>query len=502
MLTFAEYDRLDALGMADLVRSGQVSAAELCETAIARAEVLNVALNAVVHPLYGRARTQARDPGRGPLAGVPFLLKDFGAQLAGVPHSGGSRARRAFVPAGDDELVRRWRAAGLNVLGKTNTPEFALLPVTEPELFGPARNPWDLGRTPGGSSGGSAAAVAAGVVPAAGAGDGGGSIRIPASCCGLFGLKPSRGRVPTGPESGELWQGLAVEHVLTRSVRDSAALLDLVQGPDVGAPYFLPAPERPYLEEVGRPPERLRVGFSVAHPLGRPVHPACVAAVQDAARLLEDLGHTVEEVPLPFDGPALAWAFLMVYFGETGASLAALEGVLGRPARPGDVEPVTWLLGLLGRMYTAADFAAARHGWNAHARRMGRFHQGHDLLLTPTLAVPPMRIGETAPKPAELLLLSLVGRLNLGGVLRRSGMVERLAEDTLEKVPYTQLANFTGQPAMSVPLSWTQGGLPVGVQFVAPLAREDLLFRLAGELEEARPWFGRRPPLTGGKSSS
>ena len=497
MLSFAEYDQLDGLAMADLVRRGQLTAAELTEAAIARAEAVNPRLNAIILPLFepARARAAAGLP-PGPFGGVPFLLKDFGAAYAGAPQTSGSRALRHFVPAADAELVRRWQAAGLNILGKTNVPEFALLGVTEPALFGPCRNPWDLSRTPGGGSGGAGAAVAAGIVPLAGAGDGGGSIRIPAACCGLFGLKPSRGRVPTGPEQGEKWQGAAVEHVLTRSVRDSAAALDATLGPDAGAPYFLPPPARPYLEEVGREPGQLRIGFSLDHPLGRPLHPACAAAVRDAAALLESLGHAVEEVPLPFDGRAVAKAFLMLYFGETGASIAGLKAVLGRAARPADVEPTTWLLGLLGRSYPAADFAAARQSWNAHARRLGRFHQTYDLLLTPTLAAPPVRIGELQPKPFEKKLLTMVNTFGLSGLVRRSGLVDKLAEQSLEKTPYTQIANLTGQPAMSVPLHWPADGLPGGVQFIARLGAEDVLFRLAGQLERARPWLARRPNLT------
>ena len=498
MISPAEYDQLDGLAMAAFVRTGQLTPAELCTAAIARAEAVNPQINAVVHPLYEPARRRAAAGlPAGPFGGVPFLLKDFGAHYAGAPHTSGSRALRGFVPEADAELVRRWQAAGLNIMGKTNTPEFALMGVTEPLLHGPARNPWHRGHTPGGSSGGAAAAVAAGIVPVAGAGDGGGSIRIPAACCGLFGLKPSRGRVPTGPEQGEKWQGAAVEHVLSRSVRDSAALLDATQGPDVGAPYFLPAPVRPYLEEVSRAPGRLRIGFSLGHPLGSTLHPECATAVRAAAHLLESLGHDVEEVPLPFDGQAVASAFLMLYFGETGASIAALARHLGRPARPADVEPTTWLLGLLGRTYSAADLAPARHSWNDHARRMGRFHLTHDLLLTPTLATPPVRIGELQPKPFEQTLLRVVNTLGLGGLIRRSGIVEKLAQQSLEKTPYTQLANLTGQPAMSVPLHWTADGLPCGVQFIAPLGAEDMLFRLAGQLEQAQPWFGRRPVLVG-----
>ena len=498
MISPTEYDQLDGLAMAALVRTGQLTPADLCAAAIARAEAVNPKLNAVVYPLYEQARRRAAAGlPAGPFGGVPFLLKDFGAQYTGAPHTSGSRALRNFVPTEDAELVCRWQAAGLNIRGKTNTPEFALMGVTEPALHGPTRNPWHLGHTPGGSSGGAAAAVAAGIAPVAGAGDGGGSIRIPAACCGLFGLKPSRGRVPTGPEQGEKWQGAAVEHVLSRSVRDSAALLDATQGPDVGAPYFLPNPARPYLEEASRAPGRLRVCFSLGHPLGSTLHPECATAVREAARLLESLGHDVAEVPLPFDGRAVAPAFLMLYFGETGASIAALAKVLGRPARPRDVEPTTWLLSLLGRTYTAADFAAARHTWNDSARRMGRFHQTYDLLLTPTLATPPVRIGELQPKPLEQTLLKVVNTFGLGGLIRRSGIVEKLAEQSLEKTPYTQVANLTGQPAMSVPLHWTSDGLPCGVQFIASLGAEDVLFRLAGQLEQAQPWFDKRPVLVG-----
>jgi amidase len=493
VLTFSEYDRMDAIQMAGLIKQRSLSAAEIIETAIARAEVVNVALNAVIFPLYEQARAQSKAPSDGPFAGVPFLIKDFGSRLAGTPHTSGSRALRSYIPDQDDELVSRWKRGGLIPLGKTNAPEFALMAVTEPDAHGPTRNPWDLARTPGGSSGGSAAAVAGGIVPVASAGDGGGSIRIPASCCGLFGLKPSRGRVPSGTLSGEAWQGASVEHVLTRSVRDSAALLDWEQGPDVGAPFHIPSPERPYLEELERGPGQLRVGYSVQHPLGGRVDDSCRDAVLSAAALLQRLGHIVEEVALPFDGPALARDYFMMYYGETGATLADLARTLGRPVRPDDVEPTTWLLGLLGRTFSAADFAASRRNWNVHARQMGRFHATYDLLLTPTMAVLPPLIGETAPTPFEQRLMSVVGKLRLGRALQWSGLVERLAVDSLERTPYTQIANLTGLPAMSVPLYWSAEGLPIGVQFIAGFAGEGTLFRLAAQLEVAQPWFGRRP---------
>lgn len=501
-LPFTEYDRLDATALARLIQSGQLRATDVCDAAVKRALMVNPSINAIVYPLYEAAQKQAEafDASYSPerklpaFFGIPFLIKDFGSQLGGVPHSSGNRALRDYIPAEDDEMVRRWKAAGIIPLGKSNTPEFALMGVTESKLFGPARNPWNLNRTPGGSSGGAAAAIAAGVVPIASAGDGGGSIRIPASCCGLFGLKPSRGRVPAGPSVGEPWQGASVEHALTRSVRDSAAMLDLVQGPDIGAPYILTPPTRPYREEMKYDPRPLRIGFSVSHPLGGTVHPDCQKAVYEAAKKLEDLGHTTENVLLPWDGPALAQAFLMLYFGETAASLSVVEKHLGRPVRPNDVEPISWLLGLLGRRFSAGEFVLARQSWNTHARAMGQFHQKYDLLLTPTIAVPPMQIGELQSRGVESAMLGLVQRVDVTDILRRTKMIDQLAFQSLEKTPFTQLANLTGQPAMSVPLHWS-AGLPIGVQFVAPFGREDLLFSLAGQLERAHSWSRKRPPL-------
>lgn len=503
-LTFAEYDRLDALEMARLVAAGEVSAEGLCQAATERARMTNVALGAIVYPMYEQALAAARalDKGttaeRGPLAGVPFLIKDFGSRLAGVPHGSGNRALKDYVPTQDDEMVARWKKAGLLTIGKSSTPEFALMGVTEP-WHGPTRTPWNLSRTSGGSSGGAGAAVAAGIVPIASAGDGGGSIRIPASCCGIFGLKPARGRVPAGPGAGEPWQGASVEHVLTRSVRDSAALLDWEQGPDVGAPFFLPDPPIPYLETVKRAAQgdapKLKIGFSAVHPLGGTVHPDCVSAVQDAAKLFESLGHTVEEVPLPWDGVALAKAYLTMYFGEVGANLADIERHLGRPARASDVEPITWLLGQLGRTFSAADFAIARQSWNVHARALGRFHQQYDLLLMPTIATPPMHIGELQPTGADAALLSLAQRVNVSGPVKAAGMVDKLALQTLDKTPFTQMANLTGLPAVSLPLYWNAEGLPIGVQLVAPTAREDMLFGISAQAEVARPWFDKRPKL-------
>jgi amidase len=495
MSGFREYGQYDALGLAELIRSRQLSAAEVCEAAMARIERVNPQINAVVTPMFDHARRSLAALAPGPFAGVPFLLKDLLSVCAGVPLTFGCKALKNFIPDHDSELVRRYRQAGLVILGKTNTPEFGIVAYTEPELFGATRNPWNLARTPGGSSGGAAAAVASGMVPLAGAGDGGGSIRIPAAYCGLFGLKPSRGRTPTGPDFGELWQGAVVEHVLTRTVRDSAAMLDCICGADVGAAFIVAAPERPYLEETRRDPPRLRIGFNTRSPIGAPVHPENEKAVLQAALMLAKLGHDVVEAGPDLDGRALARSYLAMLYGEVAADLTDLELVLGRPARPQDVETATWTLGLLGRCESAVSLAGARRLWGRAARRMGRFHQTYDLYMTPTTAQPPARIGELQPKPYEVLALKAVNRLGLGRLLRRSGAIERIAIQNMARTPFTQLANFTGQPAMSVPLHWTREGLPCGVHFMARIGDEATLFRLAAQLEQEQPWFQRRPGL-------
>ncbi len=492
---FEAYDRYDAMGLAELIRKGEISPVELCEEAIARVERINPELNAVVTPMFAQGRSAVQGPlPDGPFFGVPFLLKDLIFAYAGVPTSNGCKALKNNIPDHDSEMVVRFKKAGLVILGKTNTPEFGLVAVTEPELFGPCRNPWDLDRTPGGSSGGSAAAVASGMTPMASGGDGGGSIRIPAAYCGLFGLKPSRGRNPSGPDHGRVWQGAVQEHVISRSVRDSAAMLDATQGPDIGAPYIIRPPERPYLMEIEKDPGKLKIAFTADSPIRTPVHPECVNAVKDAARLLESLGHHVEEASPNIDGKALAKSYLTMYFGEVAADIEGLQSVLGRKAGRTDVEPLTWVLGLLGRSFTAGHFVQAMREWDRAAREMGRFFQKYALYLTPTTAYPPAKIGELKPSPAESVLIQLVNTFSLGGLLKASGMVDQMAEKSLERTPFTQLANLCGLPAMSVPLYWTPDNLPLGLQFIAPFGEEAVLFRLAGQLEKARPWFDRRPP--------
>ena len=496
MSGFKEYDRFDGLGLAELVRKKEVSPSELCEEAIRRIEQVNPKINAVITRMYDIARKEVKSgiPG-GPFAGVPFLLKDIIDEYAGVPLTMGSRAFRSYVPAQDSEMVVRFKRSGVVILGKTNVPELGLLGTTEPELHGPTRNPWDISHTPGGSSGGSAAAVASGMVPLAAGNDGGGSIRIPASCCGLFGLKPTRGRNPLGPMVGELWQGAVVSHVITRSVRDSAAMLDATQGPDAGAPYVIPPPERPYLQEIEIDPGSLKIAFTAISPVKTPVHQECVKAAEEAAKLLESLGHKVEEAQPDLDGKAALKSYLTMCFGETAAVIEEMKVVLGRKAKPSDLETLTRTMGLLGRTLSAGDFAKAKREWGLAGRAMGRFHQRYDLYMTPTLAYPPVRIGELQPKPYERLAMKVVNALGLGIVLTATGIVDQMAEASLSKIPFTELANLTGQPAMSVPLHWTPEGLPVGIHFMAPFGEEAMLFRLAAQLQKERPWFEKHAPV-------
>lgn len=485
----------DALALAALVKKGEVTPLELVEAAIRRIERLNPQLNAVIHPMFEEGRKVAKsDLPDGPFSGVPFLLKDLITTYAGAPFSKGCKGLKNYIAPTDNELMRRFRAAGLVVLGKTNTPEFGLAGTTEPEAFGPSRNPWNPAHTPGGSSGGTAVAVASGMVPFASGGDGGGSIRVPASCCGLFGLKPSRGRVPMAPH-GEMWQGAVVEHVLTRSVRDSAAMLDAIQGDAPGMPYFAKTPARPYLQEVQTEPEKLKIAFTTQSPIGTPVHPECIEAVKKTAQLLEDLGHSVEEAKPGYDGFEMAKAFVVMFLTEATNDVEELRTLLRRNATPADVEALTWACNLLGRVHSALELNRALSVWNKIARIMGNFHEHYDLLLTPTMAVPPPKLGATQLSGRDRAIVKIVNTFGLGRLLKASGIVEELATKNMTPVPFTQLANLTGQPAMSVPMHWTEDGLPCGVQFTAAIGEEGLLFQMAGQLERAAPWFDKLPPL-------
>ncbi|MFD2937139.1 amidase [Spirosoma flavum] len=501
-LSFDEYVKHDATALSELVRAGDVTPAELLETAIARAEAVNPQVNAIVTPLYDKGREMANKlPQSGPFRGVPFLLKDLEFEWAGTPMKSGSAGYQNYVSENDSEVVKRLKSAGLVFFGKTNTPEFGLTPYTESKLYGPARNPWKLTHSPGGSSGGSAVAVAAGIVPAATASDGGGSIRIPASCCGLFGLKPSRGRVTLGPRFGELWNGAVVGHSVTRSVRDSAGLLDVIAGgplyqPFAGDPYGIAPPVRPFSEEVSREPGKLKIAFSTQSLMpAQPVDPECIKAVLEAVRLLESLGHIVEEVPLPYEKSLVTEAFFLSVLSETAATLRELGNYLGRPVRREDVELNTWAQARLAEGFSAVDVAYQKRRWNTLNRSMGQLHETYDLFLTPTLPRPPIAIGTFQNTSSEQRLLKLVD--SLGGLKYMNGSktVSDLAERSLGYISFTVITNMTGQPSMSVPLHWSADGLPIGVMFAAKIGDEATLFRLAGQLEQAQPWFNKRAVL-------
>jgi amidase len=493
---FKEFGRFDACGLAELVKKREVSPVELAETAVERIERLNPKLNAIAYRCFERGIERARHTDlNAPLAGVPFLLKDLLSPLAGVPMTSGSRLYADVVPETDAELVKRYQRAGLNILAKTVTPEFGIMPVTEPLLFGPCKNPWDLARTPGGSSGGAAAAVASGMVPAAHGGDGGGSIRIPASCCGIFGLKPTRGRNPAGPDNSEHWLGLAIEHVLTRSVRDSAAFLDASSGPEATSPYWAPPAERPFLAEIGQPTGKLRIAFSDRAQLPADVHADCSAAVRDAARLCEELGHEVEEAHPPIDPEPFGHAFFTVICASVAAGIELAEQHLGRRVARDEIEIATWLAGLMGAELSAGQAVAALQVLQGYARKTHAFFERYDLLLTPTVGRPPLRIGELEPQGAEALAHRTIANLRLGAVLRLKRVISATVARVFGFVPFTPLANVTGQPSMSVPLFWNADSLPIGTQFTARFGQEATLFRLASALELARPWADKLPPV-------
>ena len=492
---FKEYGNHDALGLAELVRAKQVSAPELLEAAIARAEAVNPKLNAIIIPMHDLARARAKEALAGPFAGVPFLTKDLFQEYAGVRTAYGCKALKAanYTAAEHSEIVRRWLAAGAVIFGRTNTPEFGAKGITEPDAWGPTRNPWNLAHTPGGSSGGSAAAVAAGIVPMAGGNDGGGSIRLPAGHCGLFGLKPGRGRTPWGPAYAELMHGAAMNHVLTRSVRDSAAMLDATHGPEVGSMYRIEPPARPYLEEVTREPGRLKIGFTQKSPIGTEVHPEAVIAVTKTAKLLESLGHHVEEAEPAVNGMQLAQDFVVMWFANCAATVEIIKQQTG--CGNDGFELDTLAMVAFGRASRACDYVAGYMRWNDYTRQLGEFHQKYDLFMTPTMARPPARVGQIVTPAWEKVAIRILMALRLSGLLLKGGFIEEMVRENLKWVPFTQIGNLTGTPGMSVPLHWTADGLPLGTHFIAPHGGEGTLFRLAGQLERAQPWKDRRPAL-------
>ena len=469
----------DATAQAELVRTGEASPLELVDAAIERIDRLNPTLNAVIHERFDKARAEAAAVPDGPFRGVPFVLKDLDGYSAGDPYHGGTKFLRDhdYRPERDSYLTEKFRQAGLICVGRTNTPELGLVPTTEPATYGPSRNPWDTARSTGGSSGGSAAAVASGMVPLGHAGDGGGSIRIPASECGLVGLKPSRGRHSLGPEAGESWGGLVARLAVTRSVRDTAAVLDAVSGAMPGDPYTAPPPARPYVEELGADPGALRIGWRLDAPsLAGDPHPDIAAAVGGAARLLESLGHRVEESsPDALDDPGFVTYFIDAYNSWVARDLDRLGLTVGTPVTADDVEAGTWALAEAGRVVAATDYLAAIEYLHAFTRRVAEWWSGgFDLLLTATIPEPPPPLGEFDGTPGNPLV----------GLFRSA-----------EIVPFTAPFNTTGQPAISLPLHWNGDGLPIGVQLVAAYGREDLLIRVASQLEQAAPWAHRRPPV-------
>ena len=494
-MRFEDYRRYDGLGLAGLIAARQVSTAEVLEAALTRADAVGASINAIVTRMDAIARERAASNLTGPFAGTPFVVKDLAQEYAGVACSYGSRGLKtiAYTPDHHAEITARWLDAGVVILGRTNTPEFGMQVTTEPAAWGPSRNPWDLARTPAGSSGGSAAAVAAGVVPLAGANDLGGSIRVPASVCGLFGFKPGRGRTPWGPERGEMMLGAAVNHVISRSVRDSAAMLDATIGPELGSPFIVAPPERPYFEEVTRQGPRLSIGFSLRSPLGLDIDPEARLAVETAAKLLQSLGHTVEEAEPEFDGESMIRDLGEMLFVAAASMTAEVIKRAGPAAR--DFELDTRLLARLGRALRADELAASIDRWQDYILAINRYHQRWPVFMTPMTAGPPPKIGATATPKALSWVGIIAAHIGLARPLIHSPQLENFVRAKIAWAPFGPLANLTGAPAMSVPLHWTAAGLPMGVQFIARAGGEGMLFRLAGELERAQPWFDRTPPL-------
>jgi amidase len=491
-MTF-EYEKYDGLDLAKLIKSGEVSPKEVVSAAIEKIEKLNPSLNAVIHKMYDESYQSVNNLDLSlPFAGVPILLKNAQQDVKGHPLTIGAKILSTVISKEDAEYVSRVRKSGAVILGQTNVPEFALMGITEPLHYGPSRNPWNPNHSPGGSSGGSAAAVASGMVPIAGGNDGGGSIRIPAAFTGLFGIKPTRGRTPVGPSKGRSWQGASVDHILSKSVRDSAAMLDETHGHERTAAFSIPDFEGSYLNLVEKPMNReVKIAYSCKSPIGTKVDPECEQAVVQTLNILEEMGFTIEEKEPLIDGKVLANSFLTMYFGEVAAMISNIESIIGRKVKMSDVEPSTWLLSQLGNRVSSGEFVKALQYWDHSAIVMEQFHEEYTFYITPTTAFPPSKIGELDPSPSEKFLMKTVGFLNAGGLLKKTGFVDELASKSLERTPFTQLANLSGQPAMSLPMHLTKEGLPCGVQVMAARGREDLLFRLAGELEQSSRWIRR-----------
>lgn len=474
MTTFDEYRSRDGLGLAELVRDGEVTPAELLDVAIARAEEVNGSLNCIVTNMHDEARRhlKASSEPDGPFAGVPFLLKDLTVHYKGARLANGSRFFSGYVSDHDSELTIRYKKAGVTIFGRTPNPEFGITASTDSALFGSTRNPWKNELSPGGSSGGAACAIAAGIVPLAQAGDAGGSIRIPSSCCGLFGLKPTRGRVPTGPDTGEGLGGVSCAHVITRSVRDSAAMLDATSYPDPGAPYYASPPATSFLDATKTPPRRLRIALQRHAYNGKPVDADCIAAIEDTARLCEELGHQVEEVDLPVDAQIMRAIYMVLFPTQVLLSLEKRERELGRPVAPGDLEDANAAFLDAARTLSARDYAEAIHRMHRFGRSFASHFDHHDMILSPTIGIVPPPIRDVARQAAQ-----------------EFDYPTAYAMMTIFNEP----ANLSGCPSMSVPLWWNADDLPIGSLFTTRYGAEADLFALAAQLEQARPWFNRFP---------
>ena len=493
-MNFEEYRKHDAVALAELIKKKEVTASELLDIAIKHTEEVNPKINAVVTKLYEEGKQQLKNiDTNAPFAGVPFLLKDVDVQLKGTRFTEGSNILKDYISTQTSEVVLRIQKAGAVIFGKSNTSEFGLTPFVEGKLLGTCRNPWNTDHTTGGSSGGAGASVAAGIVPMAWASDGGGSIRIPASCNGLFGIKPSRGRIPNGPHWGEMWSGAISSGIISRSVRDAATYIDAVQGTMKGDPYIIAPPDKPYSEEVKQAPRKLKIGYSYQMPKGlnAPVDEENIKAIEKTVALLRSAGHTVDEVELPFTNKVNSELLYTLVLGEASATFELIGEQRGRKPQRDELEPNTWLIYQLGKSFSANYFALARQKWNTLNREMAAFHTKYDLLLTPTVGRKPFKIGSMNNSAVEDAALKTLNVLGLSFMVRYTGMIEKVANKTFSWMPYPALANITGQPSMSVPLHWSSDNLPVGVMFTAPMNDEATLFQLAAQLEKVQPWFNK-----------
>lgn len=495
-MKFSEYIQYDGIGLAQLVQNKEVQAHELLEIAIQRAEQVNPKINAIVIPIYEQALKNTQNYATGPFSGVPFLLKDLHQEYAGVATSSGSKAFKnaKYIAKENSEIVNRWVKSGVVTFGLTNSPEFGIKGITEPEAWGSCKNPWNLKHNSGGSSGGSASGVAAGIVPIAGASDGGGSIRIPASYCGLFGLKPSRGRTPWGPEISEAMHGAAMQHVLCKSVRDSAAMLDATQGSDRTALFNIQSPTERYLDIIEKAPKRLRIGFSTVSPIGTKVSKDAVQAIQKTAKLLESLGHIVEEATPQIDGMALAKDFITTWFSQCAYTVNQVKQRFG--ATDQDFELDTLAIAAFGAKASAVDYINNLNNWGVYVAKMNHFFERYDLFLIPSTASVAPKNGEVKTPSWQVPILKALLKVDQAHLLAKGKLVEQMIKNNLQWVPFTQLANITGLPAMSVPLYWNKDNLPLGSQFIAPFGREDVLLQLAAQLEQAQPWAAKYKGIT------